>query len=102
MTQHLTQGQHQALRRRIHRRIRGMLNDVEALEKYPHRMRGIREAAVSERIGSEEIAEFIVPARGGDTKYWDQCSAQSQHRSPNKKWRQALAVGEAAKNASER
>ena len=50
MPQQLPHRKHQSLRRWVHRHIRGMLNDVEALEVNPHRMCGIRDLSVRERV----------------------------------------------------
>src|SRR5579862_442273 len=43
-----------------------MLQDVEGVEKDPHRMRGIRQAALRKRVGREEITELVVDNRQGN------------------------------------
>src|ERR1700722_6100509 len=78
MTEQLSGREHQSLRRRIHGHVRGLFNDVEAFEVNPHRVGGIGDSSVSERVRSQEVAELIVPARlrnpedgyQGDAQYY--------------------------------
>ena len=84
MSQPLAGSQNQPLRRRIHRHVGRLLNDVEALEVRPHRMRRVGHASVREGVGREQITELIIPARRGNSKDGDQGNAKSRHQQPDR------------------
>ena len=77
MSQTLAESQNQALRRRIHRHVSRLLDDVKALEMHRHRMGGVRQPAVCEGVGGEKIAELVMPARFRNAKKRDQRSARN-------------------------
>jgi len=52
----------------------GFLNDVETFEMDPHGMGGIGEPAVSESVGREQIAEFVVVIGLGNADDWDKAT----------------------------
>ena len=80
MEDHLADGEEHSLRRKIHRRIRGLLNNVEGFKMDPHGMSGIGEAAVRESVRHQKIAEFIVHAGRRNRQNRQQCRTQSQGR----------------------
>ena len=63
MKNQLSEGQHQAIARRVLRGIRGVRQLVERLEVDPHWMRGVGEASVSKGLCGKEIAEFVLNRR---------------------------------------
>ena len=83
MSHHLTRGQHEALRRRVHRHVRRLLNDVESFKVNPHGVGGVGEATVRESIGGEQIAEFVVPARLGNADHRYQGGAHDNDAKSN-------------------
>src|ERR1700690_46475 len=56
-----------------------MLNDVEALEVYPHRMGRIGQASVSKSIGRQQITELVVYFRLGNSKQWNQSDSKQKN-----------------------
>ena len=83
--------QHQSLRRRVHRHVGRLLDDVEALEVHPHGMWRIGHAPVREGVGGKQITEFIIPARGGNAKHGNQGDAKGNHQQPDHNDGQHLA-----------
>ena len=83
MPQPLAGSQNQPLCRSVHRHIGRLLNDMEALEVLPHGMRRVGHASVREGVGREQIAEFIIPARHGNSKDRDQGKAKGDHQQPD-------------------
>ena len=68
MAEYLTDRQRGSLRRRILRHIRGMLIDMDGVEKNPHGVRWIGEAPVSEGVGGKQMGELIVDLRDRNWK----------------------------------
>ena len=66
MAEQLADGHREPLRRRIHRGVCGKPVDVKRFEADPHRVRRIGEAAVGERVGHQQVAEFVVNAGNRD------------------------------------
>ena len=58
--------------------IRGLLNDAECLEVFPHRMTGIGEPTVRIGFPGEQVAEFIVHHRLRDGQNRQQGGAQGE------------------------
>ena len=56
----------QSLRGEIHRHITRLLQDVKALEVYPHWVCGIGEPAHGEGLARQEMTEFVMNERMGD------------------------------------
>ena len=56
----LAEGQGQSLKRRIHRRIGRMKENVKGFQMRPHGMSGIGEASVGKGIAGQQEAELIV------------------------------------------
>ncbi len=83
MAEPLADGQNKSLRGRVHRHVGRLLNDVETLEVHPHGMGRIGHASVSEGVGREQITEFIIPARRGNSKDGDQGNANGNHQQPD-------------------
>src|SRR5215472_14017410 len=58
-----------ALRRRIHGGVGGLLKFMKIFKVHPHGMGWIGEAVVREGVGGEQKAEFIVDGGIGDGFY---------------------------------
>ena len=82
MAEHLPRGEHQSLAGWVHRHIGWLLNDVETFEVDPHRVYGIRETAVRESVGREQIAELVVPGRLRHAPQRNQRDADGERVSP--------------------
>ena len=65
----LARCQKQSLHWRIHGRVGGLKNYMEAFKVYPHRVRRIGHPTVGKRIGRQKKAEFIVDEGKG---YWQE------------------------------
>ena len=76
MSEPLSSRQYETLCWRVHRHVGWLLNDVEAFEMYPHGMGRIGQASVSKGIGREQIAEFIIPSRRGNSEDGNQRKAK--------------------------
>ena len=61
--QHLSNSEHKALARRIHRHVGRLHQHMKHLEVLPHRRRGIGQPSLGESIGREQITEFVVYRR---------------------------------------
>ena len=59
-------GHDQALAERIDGAVRGGLQDEEGFEELVQGMRRIGQAQVAERIGHQQVAEFVIDIGGGD------------------------------------
>ena len=59
----LPQCQKRPLAGRVLRRVRRLMDHVERLKMFPVRMRRVRDAAVAERVGGEQVAELVVNRR---------------------------------------
>ena len=59
----LPERHHQALRRRILRCVGRLVDDVRGLEVHPQRVRRVRQPAVRERVGGQEVAELVGDVR---------------------------------------
>src|SRR5205085_1028295 len=55
-----SQSQECSLSGRVHGGISGLLQNVNALEEHPHRMRWIRESSMPERIARKQVAELVM------------------------------------------
>src|SRR5271170_1199401 len=58
--QHLARCQNKALRGKVHRHVRGLHGDLEALEMLPHNWRGVSQSSRCEGISGEQEAEIIL------------------------------------------
>ena len=56
-----------------------LLKDVQALEVLPEGMRGIGDAAVQQRIGEQQVTEFVGDDRDGDRQQRSESQAQRDH-----------------------
>jgi hypothetical protein len=56
-----------------------MLNSVKALEVQPHWVRGIGQTPLSESIAGQQVAEFVVNGRLGNSQDWNQSRPENQH-----------------------
>jgi hypothetical protein len=70
----LPECQEDTLCRVIHRSVRGLLNFMEGLKVLPHRVRGIGQMAVRERVRHKQITELVVN-RG----HWDWETREQQN-----------------------
>ena len=75
---HLARRQNQSLRRVVHGSIGRMLDDVHAFEVHPHGMGGVGEAARSESIRRQEIAELVGDDGLADGQHGQEESARGQ------------------------
>src|ERR1051325_7802735 len=78
MRDNLTQREHESLNGRVLRCVRWLLNDVEALEMPPHRVRRICQPPMREGIGGEKVAELVMRYRLGQASRERQCHAQNK------------------------
>ena len=72
--------QRQPLRWLVHRHISRLLQNMDALEVLPHRVRGISNAARSECVGGQKIAEFVGDQRLADRQKRRKSSAAAQRQ----------------------
>src|SRR6202043_1027245 len=75
MTQELSSGQNQTLGWGINRHVRRLLNDVETFEMDPHGMSWVGNFAVRESVGRQQVTEFVVILRLGNTQNWEERDA---------------------------
>jgi hypothetical protein len=74
-----------ALRRRIHGGVGGLLKYVKIFKVYPHGMGWIGEAVVREGVGGEQEAEFIVDGGIGDGLYGEDGDAGRKSQNADEK-----------------
>ena len=74
-----TDGEDQALRRRIDGRIGGQPVDVEGIEAGPHGVGGIGETSVSEGVAHQQVAVFVVNAGNWYRKQGKNGDADGEH-----------------------
>jgi hypothetical protein len=67
----------------------------------PHGMCGIGKPAVSESVGREQIAEFVVVIGLGDAEDWDERNANCNYAQTHKHHREALAPCQTGSGALE-
>ena len=82
--QSLAGGERQALARRVLRVVGWLLEDVDAFEERPKRMRRIRQATRSKCVRLQEVSEFVVDDRLGNGPQRQQrgtCQENQQPRS---------------------
>ncbi len=80
MPQPFAQRQHQPLRRRVHRHVGRLLDDMETLEVHRHGMWRIGHPAVCEGVGCQQITEFVMPAGSGIPRTGIRAARGSQHQ----------------------
>ena len=102
MPQQLPDRKHQPLRRRIHRHISRLLDDVEALKMHPHWVGGIRDSSMRESVCREQVAELIVPSRLRDSEDRDECDSNGQNYDPHGKYRKLPPPCQPAECAQQR
>jgi hypothetical protein len=78
------------------------LNDVEAFEMNPHGMRGIGKPAVSEGVGREQVAEFVIEAGLRNAEDGDQAYTNCDYAESSEEYAEALVPCQAGKSTFER
>ena len=74
------EGQHEALAQRIDRAVRGLLEDEEGFEKPVHGMRRIGQPEMTQRIGRQQVTEFVVDFGAGNGVAGQQQEAQGNRQ----------------------
>ena len=92
MSQQLPGGQHESLCRRVHRLVRGMFDDVEALKVNPHGVGRIRKPPVGEGVRRQQVAELVVPSRLWNSKNWHERGAQQKYPCPHHEYGEVLVA----------
>jgi len=75
--------QQQPLGRIVHRCVCGFLVDVKSFEMHPHRMSWIRQTSMGERIGGQQVAEFVMNRRFGNRQYRQHSCPRGKRRESN-------------------
>src|SRR4029077_610225 len=101
MPEQLPRRQYQPLRRGIHRHVRGMLDDVEALEVNPHRVSGVCDSPVSIRVRGKQVAVLVVPVRVHNSEYWDEHDTDDHYPGSHGKYSKSSTPSQVAEGAFE-
>ena len=89
----------EALADRVNRTVRRLLEHKESLEEPAHGMHRVRQAEVPQRIGDEQVAEFVIDVGRGHRMVGQEREPQhhrergQQEHAPTRALRQAGDVG---------